>query len=372
MRVLVVTPWYPDDLHVYAGAFVARDVRLLAERHEVEVVHLVAPQHDDGGPDRVVRDGIALHRVPMRPSAPRDWRAAGRAIRAASAGVDLVHTHAATSLWPTALAFPIGRRRPTWVHTEHSSTITARTAPGPRGLVTRTIRRALFSRPDLVVAVSDHLAGIVRAIGRRPPVTVVPNGIDLPVPTPPRRPQDGRFELVAVAGLTDVKRPLLAVRALARLVERGHDAHLTWVGDGPLRQEVEALAAQLGVADRVRLPGAVPPERVAESLIAADVFVLPTRGETFGVAIAEAIANGRPVVVGAVGGQREFVSPVAGELVDGDDPERYADALERVRRLADTTAPEAIAATLTARLSPAARADAYDAAYRAATAAHAR
>ncbi|MBM7830027.1 glycosyltransferase involved in cell wall biosynthesis [Agromyces cerinus] len=360
MRVLVVTPWYPNDATPYAGAFVERDVRMLRGGHQVTVAHLVAPAHSDGGPTVVERNGVRVVRIPMAPSDPRQWWRAGRRLRSLLNDADALNSHAATSLWPVALA---GVGRTPWVHTEHSSAIGASFGGGAAARRTRAIRRALLNRPGVVIAVSDHLGELIRRLGRRGPIMTVPNAVDAPTPVPPKRSGDGRLRLVAVGGLTEGKRPLLAVRMLAELHSRGRDAHLTWVGGGPLLAEAVTLATDLGVDDRVDFVGAQRPDEVGAHLIASDVFVLPTEGETFGVAIAEAIAHGRPVVVGATGGHVEFVAPSIGELVAEANPEAYADAVAVVFERTRGLSAEDIAATLGLRFHDSERLGAYDRAF---------
>ncbi|MGR0220190.1 glycosyltransferase family 4 protein [Agromyces sp. ZXT2-6] len=365
MRILVVTPWYPNRRNPYAGAFVARDVRMLRRGHEIVVAHLVSPEHDDDVRGSV--GGLRVERIPMRPAVPADWWRAARRIRSLARDVDAVNSHAATSLWPMVLA--LGPRRRGWVHTEHSSAVTAAVGTGLRGAARRAIRRLLLSRPAVVVAVSEHLASAVRRLGRRGPVSVVPNAVDAPVPPPMRPARHGdAVRLVSVGGLVPVKRPLIAIAAVARLREAGFDADLTWVGDGPLRADAESAIAALGLGDVVRLVGARQPSEVSGFLADADLFLLPTAGETFGVAIAEAIAHGRPVVVGAEGGQAEFVDPAAGELVAGDDPDAYADAVARVLERTANLSAEQVARTLGERFDDVQRLAAYDRAFEAARA----
>ena len=360
MRILVVTPWYPNDANPYAGAFVERDVRMLRAEHEVTVAHLVAPAHADGGPSIIERDGVRVIRIPMAPSDARQWWRAARRLRLLMHDSDAVNSHAATSLWPMSIAG--GSRRP-WVHTEHSSAIGSSFGSGLAARRARAIRRALLERPQVVVTVSDHLGALVRRLGRRGPLVTIPNAVDSPARVPARHSDDEHLRLVAVGGLNAVKRPLLAVRTLAELRARGRDATLTWVGGGPLLEDAVTLATELGVRDQVLLVGAVRPETVGAHLAASDVFLLPTTGETFGVAIAEAIAHGRPVVAGAVGGQAEFVDPAVGELIAGADASTYADAVEQVVERTRTMTAEQIAATLGVRFTDAARLAAYDEAF---------
>lgn len=361
MRILVVTPWYPNAANLYAGAFVERDVRLLAGEHEVVVAHLVAPDQIDGGPQLVTRGGIPVHRYAMRPGSPSDWWAVGRRLRSLMRQADLVHSQAATVLWPVTLASLLRPRLP-WVHTEHSSVLVTGRARGPRRLTTALVRRYLYAGPHVVVAVSGFLASAVRSL-RRGPVVVVPNAVDAPKTPPPRPAPGGALRLVSVGGLTAGKRPGVAVRMIASLRARGVDARLTWVGEGPLRAELATLATELGVADRLVWAGAQPPAEVSRFLAQADIFVLPTAVETFGVAVAEAIAHGRPVVAGNRGGHTDFVTPAVGELVEGENPDEYADAVIRLNERTRGLDADSIAATLKGAFRDETRLRGYDDVY---------
>src|SRR5699024_12683156 len=88
---------------------------------------------------------------------------------------------------------------------------------------------------------------------------------------------------------------------------RGRPARLTWVGEGPLREKVLRRARRRGVAHLVRLPGGTDAAGVRAALASADLFFLPTKGDNFCVSCAEALVAGRPVVVGATGGQGEYI-----------------------------------------------------------------
>ena len=138
-----------------------------------------------------------------------------------------------------------------------------------------------------------------------------------------------------------------AVRALA-IISQTRPAALVLVGDGPERAAVEALARELGVADRVRFLGLLP--RFAELLARSDLFVLPSETESFGLAALEALASGVPVVASAVGGIPEVVRDrETGLLVPAADPGALAAAcvslLEdepRRRRMAASARADAV------------------------------
>jgi len=114
------------------------------------------------------------------------------------------------------------------------------------------------------------------------------------------------------------------------------------VGEGPERSALEELARRLGISKRVRFAGRREQEDVVGLLHLADVFVLPSYYEGFGVALLEAQAAGLPVVAAEVGGVREVLDGGrTGLLVPPADPEALAEAVGRVlndRSLADRLA----------------------------------
>lgn len=138
-----------------------------------------------------------------------------------------------------------------------------------------------------------------------------------------------------VGRIQPLKGPDVAIRALAAMARR--DALLLVVGgasgvDGD-REMAHAvrLAAALGVADRVRFIEPKPHHILSSYYRAADVVVVPSRSESFGLVALEAAACGIPVVAAAVGGLLNIVHDgVTGHLIEGRDPARFARALTQV------------------------------------------
>jgi glycogen(starch) synthase len=125
-------------------------------------------------------------------------------------------------------------------------------------------------------------------------------------------------KVVATKGVPE----LLEAFALAAREEG--ELRLTILGDGTLVGSLKARAQELGVAERVTFQDAVPPERVFEFLHEHDVLVHPSKSETFGMTIVEAVAAGMPVLVTRCGGPQETLAGldgVAGRLIEvSDDP----------------------------------------------------
>jgi L-malate glycosyltransferase len=359
VRILAVTTWFPTAVAPSSGAFVVRDVHAIASRgHDVDVVHLVPP-HQDDGTRRTVHEGVRVVRVPMSTTRPDQIAAAARALAPLLDHADVVHSMAFSSLLPLSLRRP----RVPWVHTEHWSGLTSPENLPRSWQVVLPVLRRLLARPDVATAVCEFLATPLREVRGDRATVVVPCIVPVPEPVPARAARGPRLRLVDVGGLIDRKDPLLAVETVAELERRGVPAELALVGEGELRDAVTARVAELGLTDRVRLTGSLPTSGVLDELARADLFLGPTRGDNFFVSAAEALVAGRPVVVGATGGQGEYIRPEVGELVDVQDAGAYADAVVRVDRATAGLGAQEISDTVGQRFSVAAVAAGYDDAY---------
>lgn len=198
----------------------------------------------------------------------------------------------------------------------------------------RSIARALevLVRPHHV-AVSRHVAGVVRDVSRSADVSVIHNGIDLDRFIAGDRDEARRqfglpldVKIVGSIGrLVEVKGHAELIRTAAML---GDDCHVAIVGDGPERQRLAQLAAASCVDRRVHFVGHI--DGVERVLPAFDVFCLPSYSEGFPRSIVEAQAAGVPVVATDVGGVGEAVCPHTGHLVAPRDPTALAIAIQKV------------------------------------------
>ena len=176
-------------------------------------------------------------------------------------------------------------------------------------------------------------------------LTVVPAGVDLDVFTPaepavaadapdaPAAERPGSIELLFAGRLQPLKGPDVAVRTLAEVRRVRDDVHLRIVGGesggtgvATSVASLRALAEELGVAEHVTFEPALPQRELAARLRAADLVLVPSRSETFGLVALEAQACGTPVVAARVAGL-EVVVGAGGVLVDGHDPADHARAV---------------------------------------------
>jgi N-acetyl-alpha-D-glucosaminyl L-malate synthase BshA len=134
--------------------------------------------------------------------------------------------------------------------------------------------------------------------------------------------------IVHVSNFRSVKRVPEVVQIFAK-IRRQIPAVLVLVGDGPDRDRAENEAERLGLRSQVRFLGTV--DAIADVMHAADLFILPSSSESFGLSALEAMACGVPVVASRVGGLPEVVlDGETGYLIDPSDIDGYAEAAIRI------------------------------------------
>ena len=196
----------------------------------------------------------------------------------------------------------------------------------------RRSERAALAAAERVVVTSEATARILISDYGVPPhcISVVRPGND-PVP-PALGSEDSIVRLLSIGSVLPVKGYDLLIPAVATLKEMPW--RLTIAGDRTRDPVAAALLdadiEAYGLGNKVTVLGAVSPERVRELYLASDVFVLASRFEGYGMALAEAIAHGLPVVSTRAGAIPETVPPGTGLLVPPDDAAALAEALRRL------------------------------------------
>lgn len=186
-----------------------------------------------------------------------------------------------------------------------------------------------FNRDVILAETGDEYAGTV---------TVIHCGVDTERFRPKERDAPlGRFAIVCVGTLHEVKGQAYLVEACRILSERGVEFSCSLIGDGPDRAKLERLISEAGLGNRVEITGALAQDRVAARLRDADVLVAPSvptsdgKREGIPVVLMEALSSGIPAVASDLSGIPELVEDgVTGLLVTPRDAEGIAGALARL------------------------------------------
>ncbi|MEU4426717.1 glycosyltransferase [Actinoplanes sp. NPDC024001] len=344
-QVAVVTPWYPNSHHPFAGAFVQAMVEATAPGTDMTVYHcaewghrlpaaesaavesayetLLGYTHRPPRPTPTA-GGARLITVPVPLSVGLSYAAIAKrhevVLRSALGNEPLdapvVHAH---------VGLPGG-----WAALKNSR-------PGARIFVTEhaTFLDRVLEQPEARAMYDEllqHCAGFF-AVGdpvRDPLVKAFPQHQDRigyvpnPISFAAERAEPVR-ELrrwLFVGNLTERKGVQWLVEAFARCRADDPELTLTLVGDGDLRRALVKQAADLGVADAVRFTGMQPPEEALRLMREHDLLVHPSRFETFGMVVVEAVAAGMALLVTKCGGPEEILAGIedaAGEMVDVEE-----------------------------------------------------
>lgn len=277
--------------------------------------------------DELRAAGVPVHRLTLRDYYPRSILRAARAIVSTRADVLHTHGHFAGVVGRLAARF-VGLRAV--VHHLHTVDDTLRRRHVRLERLLGRVTRRVVCCSSAVARHARRDLGLPESL-----LEVVPNGVE---PAPPIGREESRRLLSnppspvvgCVGSLTPHKGQAVLLRAFASLPKELRAGSLVLVGEGPERPRLERLATELGIGDRLQLPG----ERrdVRRLLAGFDLLVAPSIGrEGLGVAVIEGMDAGLPVIASRVGGLSEVVEDgLTGVLVPENDPDALAAAMARI------------------------------------------
>jgi glycosyltransferase involved in cell wall biosynthesis len=255
------------------------------------------------------------------------YLASARSYLRANRDYDVLHAHFA---FPDAYVVTrIGRRLglPVVV-TLHGSDVAGVVARS--GLFARRVRHTLAKASQVICVSSDLECPTRLALPGSARTTVIPNGYNEALFSPPAPDAPRDLGYLYVGNLLPVKNVQLLVDTYLSTPDL-HGLPLTVIGEGPLRATLEKAVSSSPVWDRVRFTGALPREAVADAMRRSRALILPSEREGFGVVAAEALACGTPVVASRVGALPELLADErAGILIDPGDPDALRDAMRRI------------------------------------------
>lgn len=317
-------------------------MELAARGHDVHFISYANPIRLDTGIPRIHYHEVEVSNYPLFHYPPYVLALASRMAEVAECyGLDLLHVHYAI---PHSIAALLAKqmtaaRRLPFVTTLHGTDITL--VGMDRSYF--PITKFSMEQSDAVTAISEYLRRqTIEFFGIRKPIEVIHNFVNCDL----YRPGEGRARrrtLLHISNFRPVKRVLDCVRVLSE-VRKNLDARLVMAGDGPERGPAEGFARELGVAAHVEFLG--KRDHIERLIPEADVLLLPSEMEAFGLAALEAMACAVPPVATRTGGVEELITDGADGYV-----EAVGDVAAQAGRVCQLLTDDA----LYARISAAAR-----------------
>jgi L-malate glycosyltransferase len=238
--------------------------------------------------------------------------------------IDIVHLH--SCIWGGIGAVSASRKlNIPLVITEHSSYYSRYRVK----MIEKLILRYSFKSANKVISVSNSLREIISKYKSN--IEVIPNMVDCDkvlsiINKKNNLGEEGQFTFLSLCYLKKNKGVDILIRAFSTYF-RGKEVKLIIAGDGPERESLENLSKELGILEQVEFKGALNRDEVYKVMSNCNIFVLPSKFETFGVVLIEALANGKPVISTRNGGANDIVTDENGILVDIDDIEGLGKAM---------------------------------------------
>jgi glycosyltransferase involved in cell wall biosynthesis len=338
LRVLTLTPFYPTADDPTSGCFIAEPLAWLPE-FEIENTVIAAQP---------------FYRGKSSPSGPATWvrypalpcatglSTAGAMLFARILGrvrrehtrrpINVIHAHAPLPCGHAAMLLSRELGIPYAVTVHGLDAFSAGENKTRSSVWNRRVSTKVFLLAGRVICISERVRHeVLQGTGSRARTSVVYNGVDPDRFVPGPEPEVP--SVLCVGNLIPIKGHDTLIRAAADL--RTEFPTLTWnlIGDGPLHAQLRALAAELGVSDRVKFLGRQPRQSVADAMRQCTLFALPSRYEGLGCVYLEAMSCAKP----AIGCRGQGIGDIiqqgrSGFLVGPDNPKELALAVAMLLR----------------------------------------
>jgi glycosyltransferase involved in cell wall biosynthesis len=324
MKIALITPGGVDPLGVKVIPVLLTLIRRLSRDHNVHVF----TTHQEPSPGGWQLEGAQIHNIGSSRTPWRTLRAVLKEHRTAPFQI-------IQSIWAGpwgALAVCAGKLThvPSVVHVAGGELVglTDIDYGGCRTLRGRVFQSAVLKFATRVTAPSEMICTLVAKHGVQ--AQRLPLGVDIdrwPLRQPAARSPDEQPRLIHVASLNRVKDQRTLLQALRVLADREYDFRIDIVGEDVLNGEIQAMAQDIGLGQRVQFHGYLVHDRLRHVIEAAHVSVMSSRHEAGPIALLEAAVAGVPTVGTAVGHIDEW-SPDAALAVQCQNPVALADAIQ--------------------------------------------
>ncbi len=261
--------------------------------------------------------------------ARQNLRAAIDAIQAET-GPAILHSHGVRAGMLMARVLPKLMLQPDKrIYTEHHYTLDYHLKNPLREKLQVWLLGQTLKKMDHVIAVSQAVADFLRTkrLANPQKISVIPHGIALPSSKRTKTPaaDSGRYRIGTAGSLLPVKGLIDLIEAMPLILQNVPQIMLEIVGEGPEERDLRRLIHRLHLENHVKLVGR--DTEVVKRMLDWDIYLSASYGESFGLAVAEAMAAGLPVIAARCRAIEELVTPETGQLVAPHDSHELAKAV---------------------------------------------
>ena len=323
MNILILTPSYPDKKNIWSGVFFQEQAKALSKRHNVFVV---SSQVDYGkfSPcfnyklTKTKKNNLVEYIIYVSRSLPiynqfnflaTTYFIIKKLFK--NQKIDIIHCHFA---YPPGIIgyFLMKHFNVPYVITEHASNFENRF----KTFVHKRLVLKALKNAEGIIAVGQSLKHEINKYTSKQ-IRVVPNVID--ISKFKLKINKGKFINIGFLGqLNDHRKGLdILLKAITKIKYQNYLLHIG--GGGKLLEEYKSLANKYNICNKCKFYGVISPNKITDFFSKLDVFVLPSRKESFGVVVIEAMATGIPVIGTICGGPEDIITKETGILIEKEN-----------------------------------------------------
>ena len=365
MHIMFIPSWYANERNKVHGSFFkeqalalqSKGVKITVAYNEIWPLTLINKVKEKSGLYFNIEDNLRTYRYKnynFIPKSPLMFKVFNKRmeklfkeIEKKEGKIDIIH--AQSSLWGGISAAYLSKKfNVPLVITEHSS---VERGPYIRKSYIPCIVDSYNTAKELI-AVGNGLKRELEELTKRDDIKVIGNLIHFSdFQLKDRKPND-KFIFFSLAFLEGEKGFDTLIKSFSKAFKDTNNCELVIGGDGSQREWLELLANKEGVSNKVTFLGALSRHDVSKWMKQADAFVLPSRYETVGVVYIEALASGTPVIGTFNGGAEDIITKDNGYIVNVDDINALANAMEKMAMNKDKFIPEKLREDCFNRFNP--------------------
>lgn len=350
MNILIIPSWYETEKRPTLGSFFREQAIALRKKgHKVAIIYpglvgtyelketnFTIKEHNDSGVQvfRINTPGFGLNKIPRLAQVlfSKKLHYIYKYVEQRWGNIDIIHAHSCVWAGYSSVTVLKKYNKPIII-TEHSTAF-------PKGSLSSYEKKCVrdcIEKSDGLICVSNDLKKYLNEfnkVGKK--INVIPNMVSESFfennnyKVTCQNKDTFSFKFLSIAYLTHKKGLDILIKAFANMCNEFDDITLDIGGHGEEYKTLLDLTKRLEITDKVNFLGSLSRVEVNNYISKCNVFVLPSRFETFGVVFIEALAKGKPIIASRCGGPEDIVNEQNGLLVKVDDIEDLERAMKKI------------------------------------------